>query len=134
MLRTAPSQPRLSRALCITRYISFAEFSRAALRKRSGIYPGVRRAGRQPAGRTLALHLLGFGATVHTVAAGAEPHKLAACLSGVASTFTTFCEQRPVLRADDEPTRQSRLALSALTQRVLITGLGPLGVPVPDRM
>jgi arginyl-tRNA synthetase len=78
--------------------------------------------------------LLGFGAAVHAVVATAEPHKLAAYLFDVASTFTTFYEQCPVLRADDEATRQSRLALSALTLRVLTTGLGLLGVPVPERM
>jgi len=88
----------------------------------------------EPAERTLALRLLGFGAAVHAVVATAEPHKLAAYLFDVASTFTTFYEQCPVLRADDEATRQSRLALSALTLRVLTTGLGLLGVPVPDRM
>ena len=84
--------------------------------------------------RTLALRLLGFGSAVHAVVATAEPHKLAAYLFDVASTFTTFYEQCPVLRADDEATRQSRLALSALTLRVLTTGLGLLGVPVPERM
>jgi len=73
----------------------------------------------EPAERTLALRLLGFGAAVHAVVATAEPHKLAAYLFDVASTFTTFYEQCPVLRADDEATRQSRLALSALTLRVL---------------
>ena len=88
----------------------------------------------EPAERTLALRLLGFGAAVHAVVATAEPHKLAAYLFDVASTFTTFYEQCPVLRADDEATRQSRLALSALTLRVLTTGLGLLGVPVPERM
>ena len=88
----------------------------------------------KPAERTLALRLLGFGAAVHAVVATAEPHKLAAYLFDVASTFTTFYEQCPVLRADDEATRQSRLALSALTLRVLTTGLGLLGVPVPERM
>jgi arginyl-tRNA synthetase len=31
-------------------------------------------------------------------------------------------------------TRQSRLALSALTLRVLVTGLELLGIPVPERM
>jgi arginyl-tRNA synthetase len=51
----------------------------------------------------------------------------------VASAFTTFYEQCPVLNADGE-TRQSRLALSALSLRVLVTGLGLLGIPVPDRM
>jgi arginyl-tRNA synthetase len=88
----------------------------------------------EPAERTLALRLLGFGGAVHAVVPAAEPHKLAAYLFDVASTFTTFYEQCPVLRADDEATRKSRLALSALTLRVLTTGLGLLGVPVPERM
>ena len=106
-------------------------FSRAGLEPADAAGP-IRVA--EPAERTLALRLLGFGGAVHAVAATAEPHKLAAYLFDVASTFTTFYEQCPVLRADDEATRQSRLALSALTLRVLTTGLGLLGVPVPDRM
>jgi arginyl-tRNA synthetase len=84
--------------------------------------------------RALALRLLGFGAAVHGVAASAEPHKLAAFLFDVASAFTTFYEQCPVLQAPEPAIRQSRLALSALTLRVLVTGLGLLGIPVPDRM
>ncbi len=51
----------------------------------------------------------------------------------LASSFTTFYEQCPVLTADGE-TRQSRLALSALTLRVLVTGLDLLGIVVPERM
>jgi arginyl-tRNA synthetase len=88
----------------------------------------------EPAERALALKLLGFGGAVHQVAVSSEPHKLAAYLFELASTFTTFYEQCPVLRAEDPATRQSRLALSALALRVLLTGLGLLGVPVPDRM
>ena len=103
------------------------------------------RAGLDPAGtagpirlgtdaeRALALRLLGLGRAAHDVAAGAEPHKLAGFLFEVASAFTTFYEQCPVLAAESE-TRQSRLALSALSLRVLVTGLGLLGIPVPDRM
>jgi arginyl-tRNA synthetase len=106
-------------------------FSRAGLEPASAAGPIVVA---EPAERALALRLLGFGGAVHAVAATAEPHKLAAYLFDVASTFTTFYEQCPVLRADDEATKQSRLALSALTLRVLVAGLGLLGVPVPDRM
>jgi arginyl-tRNA synthetase len=84
--------------------------------------------------RALALRLLGFGAAVRGVAASAEPHSLAAFLFDVASAFTTFYEQCPVLQAPEPAIRQSRLALSALTLRVLIVGLGLLGIPVPDRM
>jgi arginyl-tRNA synthetase len=83
--------------------------------------------------RVLALRLLGLGRAVDDVAATAEPHKLAGFLFELASAFTTFYEHCPVLNADDD-TRQSRLALSALSLRVLVTGLGLLGIPVPDRM
>jgi arginyl-tRNA synthetase len=86
-----------------------------------------------PAERALALQLLGFGRAVDDVAAAAEPHKLASFLFDTASAFTTFYEQCPVLNAEGE-TRQSRLALSALTLRVLVTGLGLLGIAVPQRM
>jgi arginyl-tRNA synthetase len=87
----------------------------------------------QPAERALALRLLGFGAAVAETAQSAEPHRLAGFLFEVAAEFTSFYEQCPVLKADSE-VRNSRLALSALTLRVLLTGLGLLGVPVPDRM
>jgi arginyl-tRNA synthetase len=83
--------------------------------------------------RALGLRLLGFGRAVSDAAANAEPHKLATFLFELASSFTTFYEQCPVLTAEGE-TRQSRLALSALTLRVLVTGLDLLGIVVPERM
>jgi arginyl-tRNA synthetase len=52
----------------------------------------------------------------------------------VASLFTTFYEECPVLKAESAALRASRLALCALTHDVLTTGLGLLGVPVPERM
>jgi arginyl-tRNA synthetase len=84
--------------------------------------------------RALALRLLGFGAAVTDSARGAEPHKLAAYLFDLASTFTSFYEQCPVLQAPEPQLRDSRLALCSVTLRVLCTGLGLLGIPVPDRM
>ena len=88
----------------------------------------------EDAERQLALRLLGFGAAVHQVTEAAEPHKLASFLFETASAFTTFYEQCPVLQADDPAVRDSRLALSALTLRVLLAGLDLLGIPVPERM
>ena len=87
-----------------------------------------------PAERELARKLLEFGAVVGQVAESAEPHRLCAYLFEVASLFTSFYEQCPVLKADDEETRNSRLALCAAALRILSTGLGLLGVPIPDRM
>jgi arginyl-tRNA synthetase len=88
----------------------------------------------EPAERALGLRLLGFGTAVIQVADTAEPHRLCAYLFDVASAFTTFYEQCPVLGAASEAVRESRLALSALVLRVLLTGLDLLGVQVPDRM
>ena len=88
----------------------------------------------EPAERELARKLLEFGAAVTQVADSAEPHRLCGYLFEVASLFTTFYEQCPVLKADDDETRRSRLAVCAATLRVLTTGLGLLGVPLPDRM
>jgi arginyl-tRNA synthetase len=87
-----------------------------------------------PAERELALKLLDFGSLVAQVAESAEPHRLSAYLFEVASLFTSFYEQCPVLKADDEETRNSRLALCAAVLRILTVGLGLLGVPIPDRM
>jgi arginyl-tRNA synthetase len=88
----------------------------------------------EQAERVLALRLLGFEAAVTQAAQTAEPHKLAAFLFDVASDFTAFYEQCPVLKAADPAVRQSRLALSALTLKVLTCGLDLLGIPMPERM
>ena len=88
----------------------------------------------EPSERALALRLLGFGAAAWQAGENAEPHLLASYLFEVASAFTTFYERCPVLSAPAADVRESRLALSALTLRVLLTGLGLLGIPVPDRM
>jgi arginyl-tRNA synthetase len=88
----------------------------------------------EDAERMLALTLLKFGTAVGNAAQGSEPHVLAGFLFDVASAFTTFYEKCPVLNAPSPELRDSRLALSALTLRVLVTGLGLLGIPVPERM
>ncbi len=52
----------------------------------------------------------------------------------MASLFTAFYEECPVLKAEPGSLRAARLALCALTLNVLSAGLGLLGMPVPDRM
>jgi arginyl-tRNA synthetase len=84
--------------------------------------------------RALALRLLGFGAMVTQLGETAEPHRLCAYLFDVASLFTTFYEECPVLKAEPASLRASRLALCALTLDALTLGLTLLGVPIPDRM
>ncbi|MGH3172285.1 MAG: arginine--tRNA ligase, partial [Streptosporangiaceae bacterium] len=84
--------------------------------------------------RALALRLLDFGAVVTQVGETAEPHRLCAYLFDLASLFTSFYEECPVLKAEPASLRARRLALCALTLRVLTTGLDLLGVPVPEQM
>lgn len=88
----------------------------------------------QPQERALAMALLGFEPTVRATAESCQPHRLCTYLFDLAQTFTSFYEACPVLKADDEATRASRLVLCDLTARTLATGLGLLGIDAPDRM
>jgi len=117
-------------------YLQYATARIRSIFQRAGLDPAQAKGPvvlSTPAERQLALQLLGLGRAVTDTAATAEPHKLAGFLFDTASAFTTFYEQCPVLTAEDD-VKASRLALSALTLRVLTTGLGLLGIPVPDRM
>jgi arginyl-tRNA synthetase len=89
---------------------------------------------REPAEHALALELLGLGGVVASVAETLQPHRLCTYLFAVATRFNTFFLQCPVLKAEDEPTLRSRLALADLTARVLAKGLDLLGIEAPDRM
>jgi arginyl-tRNA synthetase len=88
-----------------------------------------------PAERALALHLDAFGDTLAEVATVYEPHRLASYLFQLASLFTTFYEQCPVLTAAGGPAEvENRLFLCELTGRTLQRGLGLLGIRTPERL
>jgi arginyl-tRNA synthetase len=74
-----------------------------------------------PAERALALELIQFQHTLERAAETLRPHVLCQYLFKLASAFTSFYETCPVLRADGS-IRTSRLALCALTARVLAKG------------
>jgi arginyl-tRNA synthetase len=118
-------------------YLQYATARIRSIFRRAGLDPDRATAPIQvteEAERALAMRLLGFGAVVAQVAETTEPHRLCGYLFEVASAFTAFYENCPVLQAGTSAVRDSRLALSGLTLRVLLVGLGLLGVPVPDRM
>ncbi|MEU9101600.1 arginine--tRNA ligase [Streptomyces sp. NPDC048361] len=87
-----------------------------------------------PAERAMALHLDAFGDLVFEAAAEYAPHKVAAYLFQLASLFTTFYDQCPVLKADTEAQVENRLFLSELTARTLNRGLALLGIRTPERL
>ncbi len=90
-------------------YLQYATARIRSIFARAGLDPAAASAPIKlgtPAERELALRLLGFGRAVADAAATAEPHKLAGFLFELASAFTTFYEQCPVLAAEGA-TRQS---------------------------
>ncbi|OII61916.1 arginine--tRNA ligase [Streptomyces sp. CC53] len=87
-----------------------------------------------PAERALGLHLDRFGETLAEVAETYEPHKLAAYLYGLASLYTTFYAECPVLKADTPEQTENRLFLCDLTARTLRQGMALLGIRTPERL
>lgn len=88
----------------------------------------------EPAERALALALLRYPGAVRASGEHHEPHRLCAYLYDLAGAFSSFFDQCPVLRAETDAGRLSRLRLCALTARVLEDGLHTIGVPTVERM
>lgn len=84
--------------------------------------------------KALATRLMQFEETILTVAREGTPHVMCAYLYEVAGLFSSFYEACPILNADDEHVRASRLKLAALTARTLKTGLDTLGIKAVERM
>ena len=84
--------------------------------------------------RALGQQLLGFADVVTEVGSLYEPHRLSGYLFELAQAFSAFYENCPVLKAETDELRQSRLTLSALVLRTMTTGLDLLGVESPEQM
>jgi arginyl-tRNA synthetase len=82
----------------------------------------------------LAGKLAQFGEVLAGVADKGEPHLLCAYLYDLAGLFSSFYENCPILSAEDEATRNSRLSLARLTERTLKQGLELLGLETLERM
>ena len=87
-----------------------------------------------PAERALGLHLDGFGELIAEAATEYAPHKLAAYLYQLASLYTTFYSECPVLKADTPEQVENRLFLCDLTARTLTKGMSLLGIRTPERL
>jgi arginyl-tRNA synthetase len=88
----------------------------------------------EPQERSLVVKLSAFADVLDEVEESLEPHRLCTYLYELAGVYTTFYDACPVLKAPDDQTRRSRLALCALTAKTLKSGLGLLGITVPARM
>lgn len=88
----------------------------------------------EPAERALALALVAFDRVVADTARSAQPHRLCTYLFELAQAFTRFYEAAPILKAATDAQRHDRLALAIGTERVMVRGLGLLGIDAPQRM
>ncbi|MBA7934560.1 arginine--tRNA ligase [Klebsiella sp. RHBSTW-00215] len=82
----------------------------------------------------LAARLLQFEETLTVVAREGTPHVMCSYLYDLAGLFSGFYEHCPILSAESEETRNSRLKLAQLTAKTLKQGLDTLGIETVERM
>ncbi|HDR2752496.1 arginine--tRNA ligase [Enterobacter sp. RHBSTW-00175] len=82
----------------------------------------------------LAARLLQFEETLSVVARDGTPHVMCAYLYDLAGLFSGFYEHCPILSAESEEVRNSRLKLAQLTAKTLKLGLDTLGIETVERM
>ncbi len=82
----------------------------------------------------LAARLMQFEETLNVVAREGTPHVMCAYLYDLAGLFSGFYEHCPILSAENEEVRNSRLKLALLTAKTLKLGLDTLGIETVERM
>ncbi len=84
--------------------------------------------------RALAVAILQFSEALDRVVADYRPNNLTDYLFDLASKYASFFENCPVLKAETDALRTSRLVLCDLTARTLQRGLNLLGIETVERM
>ncbi|HID4047343.1 arginine--tRNA ligase [Pluralibacter gergoviae] len=107
-------------------------FRKAGLEERAIINAPVTIADAREA--QLAARLLQFEETLNVVAREGTPHVMCSYLYDLAGLFSGFYEHCPILTADSEAIRNSRLKLALLTAKTLKLGLDTLGIETVERM
>jgi arginyl-tRNA synthetase len=88
----------------------------------------------EPAERDLTLLLDAFEGALSEAYDKKAPNFIAEHAYKLAQTFSKFYAACPILSADDEATRASRLALAETTMKQLELALNLLGIEAPERM
>ncbi len=84
--------------------------------------------------KALIAKLLQFEEAVHSVAREGQPHIMCGYLFELAGQFSSFYEACPILNADKNDVKESRLKLAALTAKTIKQGLALLGINTLDKM
>ena len=78
--------------------------------------------------------LLQFEDMLIVVSRDGSPHVMCASRYDLAGLFSGFYEHCPILSAENESVRNSRLKLAQLTAKTLKLGLDTLGIETVERM
>ncbi|MGP1931285.1 MAG: arginine--tRNA ligase [Arsenophonus sp. ET-YP4-MAG3] len=84
--------------------------------------------------QALAIRLLQFEETILIVAREGLPHIMCTYLYNIACLFSSFYEHCPILNAENNALKESRLKLALLTKKILKIGLNTLGIQTVERM
>jgi arginyl-tRNA synthetase len=118
-------------------YLQYAYARIRSIFRKAGVDPSSFRDARMnlesPYETGLAKHVLRLGEVIDLVSRELKPHHLCTYLYDLATRFSSFYENCPVLQSE-EPTRSSRLFLCDATSRALATGLDLLGIEHPEQM
>ncbi len=119
---------------------SFVQFSharaKAILRNESpdGTYIFNENAPLLPLEKELIILLEQYGNTIQQAAADHNPSLIVNYCYDIAKTFNSFVTEHRVLKAESEDKKQLRLRICKMTANVLASGMGLLGIAVPERM
>lgn len=84
--------------------------------------------------KDLASKLMQFPEIIERVSQRGQPHTLCSYIYEVAGLFSSFYEHCPILSAETEEQKMSRLRLAALTGKTIKQGLNLLGIDALERM
>jgi arginyl-tRNA synthetase len=113
-------------------YLQYAHARIKSIFRKTEEKPGTIRL-ESPYELSMAKHILRLGEVIEQVAREFKPHHLCGYLYELATQFSRFYENCPVLQSEPE-VRRSRLAICDLAARTLECGLDLLGIEHPDQM
>ncbi|MBN1258314.1 arginine--tRNA ligase [Candidatus Peregrinibacteria bacterium] len=89
---------------------------------------------KEPAETQLAIELLLYADSIRRAAQEFKPNLIANYLYELAQEFNVFYNNLPILQADSEELKKSRLLLTVCVLKIMEDGLGLLGIEVPEKM
>jgi len=87
-----------------------------------------------PLEKTLSIHLEMFPSVLQDAAIEHDPSKVAIYVFNLAKTFNSFYTEHSISNAETDEKKILRLQLAQITAKVIKTGMGVLGIQVPERM